>query len=100
KDHQAVCRARPHIKVAEAGRHPQSIGFLSIPGIFRFAHDSGALGAPSSRQKEVEMTEAKDAAALRLARPDTPTDLHANPGAEISGALNILLPDMFALYLK
>src|SRR5260370_42415489 len=46
------------------------------------------------------MTKAKDAAALRLAPLDTPTDLRANAVAEISGALNILLADMFALYLK
>src|SRR5256884_3039195 len=46
------------------------------------------------------MTKAKDAAALRLAPLDTPTNLRANAVAEISGALNILLADMFALYLK
>src|SRR5260370_2921021 len=46
------------------------------------------------------MTKAKDAAALRLAPLDTPTDLRANAVAEISGALNILLADMFALCLK
>src|SRR5260370_39325722 len=46
------------------------------------------------------MTKAKDAAALRLAPLDTPTDLRANAVAEISGALNILLADMFALYMK
>src|SRR6201984_2770476 len=46
------------------------------------------------------MTKAKDAAALRLAPLDTPTDLRANAVPEIAGALNILLADMFALYLK
>ena len=46
------------------------------------------------------MTKAKDAAALRLAPLDTPTDLRANAVPEISGALNILLADMFALYVK
>jgi len=46
------------------------------------------------------MTKAKDAAALRLAPLDTPTDLRPNAVLEISGALNILLADMFALYLK
>src|SRR6201981_2722017 len=46
------------------------------------------------------MTKAKDAAALRLAPRDTPTDLRANAVPEISGALNILLADMFSLYLK
>src|SRR5262244_4289858 len=46
------------------------------------------------------MTKAKDAAALRVAPLDTPTDLRANAVSEISGALNIVLADMFALYLK
>ena len=46
------------------------------------------------------MTKAKDAAARRLAPLDTPTDLRPNAAPEISGALNILLADMFALYLK
>src|SRR5213082_3846973 len=46
------------------------------------------------------MTKAKDAAALRVAPLDTPADLRANAVPEISGALNILLADMFALYLK
>src|SRR6266511_3877890 len=46
------------------------------------------------------MTKARDAAALRLAPLDTPTDLRANAVPEISGALNIVLADMFALYLK
>src|SRR5215813_1496373 len=55
---------------------------------------------PSSRQEEVQMTKAKDAAALRVAPLDTPTDLRPNAVPEISGALNILLADMFALYLK
>src|SRR5499433_1701758 len=46
------------------------------------------------------MTKARDAAALRVAPLDTPTDLRSNAVPEISGALNILLADMFALYLK
>ena len=46
------------------------------------------------------MTKARDAAALRVAPLDTPTDLRPNAVPEISGALNILLADMFALYLK
>src|SRR6266511_6368295 len=46
------------------------------------------------------MPKARDAAALRLAPLDTPTDLRANAVPEISGALNIVLADMFALYLK
>src|SRR5204863_6516537 len=46
------------------------------------------------------MATAKEAAALRVARLDTPTDLRSEAVPEISGALNILLADMFALYLK
>src|SRR5437899_2133813 len=68
---------------------------------FRFAPRSGALSAPDSlHQKEIKMAKAKEATALRLARLDTPTDLRPNAVPEISGALNILLADMFALYLK
>jgi starvation-inducible DNA-binding protein len=41
-----------------------------------------------------------DAKARRKAALDTPTDLKSNAVRDISGALNILLADMFALYLK
>ena len=41
-----------------------------------------------------------DAKARRKASLDTPTDLKPNAVRDISGALNILLADMFALYLK
>jgi len=43
---------------------------------------------------------ARDAKALRIASLETPTDLKPNAVREISGALNIALADMFALYLK
>jgi starvation-inducible DNA-binding protein len=46
------------------------------------------------------MSKARDAAALRVTSLDTPTDLRANAVPEIAGALNIVLADMFALYLK
>ena len=36
----------------------------------------------------------------RRASLDTPTDLEPNAVRDISGALNILLADMFALYVK
>jgi starvation-inducible DNA-binding protein len=36
----------------------------------------------------------------RMAPLDTPTDLESNAVRDISGALNILLADMFALYQK
>src|SRR5262245_34002188 len=41
-----------------------------------------------------------DAKTRRMAPLDTPTDLEPNAVRDISGALNILLADMFALYLK
>src|SRR5438105_6476953 len=41
-----------------------------------------------------------DAKARRKPALDTPTDLKPNAVRDISGALNILLADMFALYLK
>ncbi len=42
----------------------------------------------------------KDAIAQRKAPLKTPTALGANATQDISGALNILLADMFALYMK
>jgi starvation-inducible DNA-binding protein len=42
----------------------------------------------------------KEAKALRIAPLDTPTDLTSNAVRDISGALNIMLADMFALYMK
>ena len=46
------------------------------------------------------MTKIKDAAALRMAPLDTPTDLSSDAVRDISAALNAALADMFALYLK
>lgn len=42
----------------------------------------------------------KEARARRLAPLETPTDLASNTVRDISGALTIVLADMFALYLK
>jgi len=42
----------------------------------------------------------RDAKALQVAPLKTPTDLKPNAIQEVSGALNILLADMLALYLK
>src|SRR5437763_6904448 len=42
----------------------------------------------------------RDAKTLRSAPLDTPTDLKPNAVRDISGALTMLLADMFALYLK
>src|SRR4051794_31537873 len=43
---------------------------------------------------------AKDAKARKTANLTTPTDLGANATKELTGGLNILLADVFALYLK
>src|SRR5215470_10408975 len=43
---------------------------------------------------------ANDAKARRAAALNTPTDLGANATKDITGALNALLADVFALYLK
>jgi starvation-inducible DNA-binding protein len=42
----------------------------------------------------------RESKVLRIAPLETPTDLKANAVKDIAGALNILLADMFALYLK
>jgi len=42
----------------------------------------------------------RDAKALRTASLETPTDLKANAVKDVAGALNIVLADMFALYVK
>jgi starvation-inducible DNA-binding protein len=42
----------------------------------------------------------RDAKALRVAPLKTPTDLKPNAIQDVSGALNIMLADMLALYLK
>src|SRR5690242_21138099 len=43
---------------------------------------------------------AKDAKSRRSANLATPNDLGANASKEVAGGLNILLADMFALYVK
>jgi starvation-inducible DNA-binding protein len=42
----------------------------------------------------------QNAKALRAAPLHTPTDLKANAVRDVSGAMNLLLADMFALYMK
>jgi len=54
----------------------------------------------SSPAEEVQVMNIKDAAASRLAPLHTPTDLKSAAVQDIAGALNVLLADMFALYLK
>jgi starvation-inducible DNA-binding protein len=46
------------------------------------------------------MMATRNAKTLRMAPLDTPTDLRPNAVRDISGALNILLADLFSLYLK
>src|SRR5580658_4559775 len=43
---------------------------------------------------------AQDAKSLQTAALATPTDLKSNAVRDLAGALNMLLADMFALYLK
>jgi len=63
-------------------------------------HASAQQVVCSSAAKEVKVTNIKDAAASRIAPLHTPTDLKSGAVPEIAGALNVLLADMFALYLK
>jgi starvation-inducible DNA-binding protein len=51
-------------------------------------------------QREIESMNTRDAIARRKAPLKTPTGLSATATQDISGALNILVADMFALYLK
>jgi len=46
------------------------------------------------------MNKARDSKVLRIAPLETPTDLKSNAVHDIAGALNTLLADVFALYLK
>ena len=48
----------------------------------------------------MDAKEAKDARARRKAPLGTPTDLTPNATRDLAGALNALLADMFALYVK
>src|SRR5690349_18341910 len=59
--------------------------------------------AKSARTRQAPASTAKaamSARAVRTAPLQTPTDLKANAVKEITGALNTLLADVFALYLK
>src|SRR6201985_1118156 len=68
------------------------------PHVFynRRAHPSPA----TLRSKESQMKKPTNAAAHRAAPLHTPTDLKAAATKDLSGALNMLLADYFALYLK
>ena len=60
---------------------------------------SAAAGAWRQSRKEKRMS-IRDAKARQSASLQTPTNLSPDATRDISGALNILLADMFALYLK
>lgn len=53
-----------------------------------------------SANKAVAKNEIADAKARRMTPLDTPTDLKSNAIKDISAALNVLLSDVFTLYLK
>jgi starvation-inducible DNA-binding protein len=59
----------------------------------------GKRPVPQHDAKEIFMN-TEEALILRTATLATPTDLSAEAVRDISGALNALLADMFALYLK
>jgi starvation-inducible DNA-binding protein len=52
------------------------------------------------KSKEKPAMDVKEVKARRKAALDTPTNLTTNATTDLSGALNALLADMFALYLK
>src|SRR5437867_5657690 len=57
-----------------------------------------SAGSPPP-QRRPHMT-ARDTKVARIAALETPTDLKPNSVRDIAGALNILLADMFGLYVK
>ena len=61
---------------------------------------SAQQAVPVIADKELQVTNVKDAAASRIAPLHTPTDLRSTAVKDLAGALNVLLADMFALYLK
>src|SRR5271154_1459344 len=60
-------------------------------------HSKARIAAKPQRRPSMNRPDAK---ALRVAPLSTPTDLKPNAVRDISGALNVLLADMFGLYLK
>jgi starvation-inducible DNA-binding protein len=54
-----------------------------------------------SKSKELKLTEARQSLVVRRNAPmSTPTDLKASATKDITGAMNAILADVFALYLK
>src|SRR5271155_3463657 len=60
-------------------------------------HSKARIAAKPQRRPSMNRPDAK---ALRVAPLSTPTDLKSNAVRDLAGALNMLLADMFGLYLK
>jgi starvation-inducible DNA-binding protein len=67
---------------------------------FRIRRKNGGPQCQSYARLPVSKDKTRDAAKPSVASLDTPTDLSANAVPVISSALNTLLADTFALYLK
>jgi hypothetical protein len=65
--------------------------------VVRNALEAQVVGLPLSLEEHMNKQEAK---ALRAAPLGTPTDLSPVAVRDVSGALNALLADMFAIYFK
>jgi starvation-inducible DNA-binding protein len=59
-----------------------------------------ATSDPYSESRKEVMNSTQEVIERRQAPLNTPTDIHTESVREISGALNILLADVFALYIK
>jgi starvation-inducible DNA-binding protein len=64
------------------------------------ARRSAGTIASIGRRETMDVKEAKAARARRKSALDTPTSLDSNAVRDIAGALNALLADTFALYMK
>src|SRR5262249_15680594 len=74
---------------------------LSASPLERLSHPPGSCMTPDPiTWKEANVMTLKDAKTRREAPLDTPTDLTSNATRDISGALTILLAELFALYVK
>jgi starvation-inducible DNA-binding protein len=70
------------------------------PGIAFQALWQAATSDPYSESRKEVMNSTQEIIERRQAPLNTPTDIHTESVREISGALNILLADVFALYVK
>jgi starvation-inducible DNA-binding protein len=75
---------------------------LDEPSAQRCSHGGAAaplVGSMLRNRRRIQMT-AQDSKVLRTAPLATPTDLKPNAVRDLAGELNILLADVFGLYLK